>query len=70
MKKYRIEIWQYRHIVRINESDDINDILKWYRNYWQCVYDSGMCAFDVYEGDREMDFDELDSLGFYDYGED
>ena len=32
--KYRIEIWQYQNITETYESDNIEDILKWYKLYW------------------------------------
>lgn len=37
-KKYKIEIWQYHSIVDTFESDNINEILEWYKEEWQAAY--------------------------------
>ena len=64
--KYKIEIWQYHSITETYESDDIKDVLLWYRLHWQYAYDMGYCSFDVYEDGRELSFEEGNELGFYD----
>lgn len=67
MKKYRIEIWQFHSITATYESDDIVDVLTWFKGNWYWVYDDGHCAFYVYrDGHEEINFDELCDLGFYD----
>ena len=64
--KYKIEIWQYHIIAETYESDDLTDILSWFRSEWLSAYDMGYCSFNVYEDGRELSFDELYGLGFYD----
>lgn len=64
--RYKIDIWQYHSVVDNYESDDIESILKYFRSRWYYIYDYGMCSFTVYEGERELSFDELYDLGFYD----
>ena len=63
--KYRIEILRYCNLVEEHRSDNIEDILEWYKTYWQSCYDWGGCAFNVYRDDKELDFDEEYELGFY-----
>ena len=63
--KYKIEIWQYHIIAETYESDDIKDILSWYRSHWQYTYDMGYCSFDVYENGRELSFEEELEFGFH-----
>lgn len=64
--KYKIEIWQYHSITATYESDDIKDILSWYRSCWSHSYDMGYCAFDVYKDGVLLSFDEEYNLGFHD----
>lgn len=63
--KYKIEIWQWRSIIETYESDDITDVLDWYRNNWRGCYECGNCSFTVYEYGRELSFEEEFELGFY-----
>lgn len=63
--RYKIEIWQWRSIVDTYNSDDINEILYWYKCRWQDCYYYGNCAFYVYDYDRELSFDERYKLGFF-----
>lgn len=64
--KYKIEIWQFYNIVETYENDDIKEILKWYKSNWSWTYDNGGCSFSIYEESRELSFDEINYLGFYD----
>ena len=63
--KYKIEIWQWQNITETFESDNIEDILEWYRVSWWWIYESGGCSFTVYENGRELSFEEENELGFY-----
>ena len=63
--KYKIEIWQWYNITETYESDDIADILKWYRGNWYWEYERGGCSFAVCENGRELSFEEKYVLGFY-----
>ena len=64
--KYKIEIWQWYHMTDSYESDDIQDILSWYKTKgWYGAYDNGLCSFGVYENGRRLSFDEGYELGFY-----
>lgn len=65
--KYKIEIWQWHSITETYESDDINEILKWYKENWDYCYQCGNCTFSVYKNDKNMTFDELNKLGFFDW---
>lgn len=64
--KYRIEIWVYRNLQDKYESNTIEAVLDWYKNYWRHCYECGGCDFDVYENGEEIGFDELYDLGFHD----
>lgn len=67
--KYKIEIWQWRKLVETYESDDIQNILSWYKTEgWYGAWDNDLCSFNVYEGERRLSFDEGYELGFYDQG--
>lgn len=63
--KYKIEIWQYHVITETYESNDINDILKWYRVHWRWLYELGDCTFCVYKDGVEIPWDEEYKLGFH-----
>lgn len=63
--KYKIEIWQHQDITEIYESDDIEDVLKWYKLYWWWLYELGDCSFTVYKDNRELSWNEEYKLGFY-----
>jgi len=63
--KYKIEIWQYYSMVATYESDDIEDVLSWYKIHWWNCYEMGNCVFSIYENDIELDFDEEYKLGFH-----
>lgn len=63
--KYRIEIWQYHNITETYESNDIDDILQWYRIHWYWCYELGDCTFYVYKDDVELSWDEEYKLGFH-----
>ena len=63
--RYKIEIWQWYNITATYESNDIEDILSWYKSNWHYCYDMGDCAFDIYEDGRLLDFEEENELGFH-----
>lgn len=63
--KYKIEIWQYFNMTEFFESDNIQDILDWYKENWWGCYEIGGCSFTIYENDRELSFEEEYELGFY-----
>ena len=71
---YKIEIWRFHIIHETYTSNNIKDILKWYRNNWQISYEWGNCSFEVYKIDDravrpdeflEHSFDELEEIGFF-----
>jgi len=64
--KYRIEIWVYHNLHTKYESDDIKEVLKWYRKKWQVSYDFGNCTFYLFEDNKRLSFEETNELGFYD----
>ncbi len=64
--KYKIEIWQWHKLVEIYKSGNIKEILKWYKENWQDIYNIGDCTFYVYENDRKLTFSEEYKLGFGD----
>lgn len=70
MKKWQIDIWQYHNVVDSYENNNIEEVLKWFRQNWLWSYDNGNCSFDVYKNDRLLTFDEENELGFFedDYG--
>lgn len=61
---YKIEIWQHRSIVEVYESDDIQNIIAWYKWYWAGTYEEYECAFCVYKNGIELSYAELWNLGF------
>lgn len=63
--KYKIEIWQYHSVVETYESDDIEDVLQWYRCYWWWAHELGDCSFDVYKDGRILSWNEEYKLGFH-----
>nr|DAW32521.1 MAG TPA: hypothetical protein [Caudoviricetes sp.] len=62
---YKIEIWRFHVIHETYTSNNIKDILKWYRNNWQIAYENGNCSFEVYKNGKELSFDELNEKGFF-----
>ena len=65
VKMYKIEIWQHEHISQEYESDDIQEVLYWYRSNWEYLYDLGCCSFSVYKDGVELSFEEENSAGFF-----
>lgn len=65
MMKYKIEICQYHAVVKTYENDDVNEVLKWYRENWRYQYECGNCAFNLYENNELLDFDKEYELGFH-----
>lgn len=64
--KVKIEIWQYHNVVDEYESDNIEEILNWFRKHWRCCYNDGGCSFEVYQNGKRLSFHELCELGFND----
>lgn len=62
---YKIEIWRFHVIHETYTSNNIKDILKWYRANWLLVYEYGGCCFYVYKNDEKLSFDELNKIGFF-----
>lgn len=65
-KKFKIEIWQYHRIADTYENDKIEEVLHWYRRNWHLCYDMGGCCFEVFDGEKRLNFEELCELGFHD----
>lgn len=64
--KYAIEIWKYHSIRETYENDDIEEVLKWYKDNWKSCYDYGGCMFYLFKNNKELPFEEVRRLGFYD----
>ena len=64
---YKIEIWKYGDLSEVYVADDIAEILLWYKWNWRDCYEYGLCSFSVYRNGIELEFDELNKLGFYGY---
>ena len=47
--KYKIEIWRFHSIVDVYENDDIKEVLEWYKENWQLLYDFSGCTFYLYK---------------------
>ena len=62
--KLKIEIYQYHNIVDTYESDNIEEILNWFRKHWRCCYNDGGCDFEIYKNNKKLSFFELNELGF------
>ncbi len=62
--KYRLEIWEKYSITTTKKSDDIEEVLKWYKRNWKWKYDIKLCAFRLFENGRELPYVELKKLGF------
>ena len=62
---YKIEIWQRRSLVEVYESDDMQNILAWFKWYWAGASENGDCAIYVSKNGIEITFEELWDLGFY-----
>lgn len=64
--RYKIEIWQWHSITETYESDNIENILEWYKVHWRWTYELGNCAFTIYKNNEELSWDEEYELGFHD----
>jgi hypothetical protein len=60
-----MEIWQWHRIVDTYASDDINEVLEWYKDEWKDCYDNGNCAFYMFDNDKETSFEEEYKIGFF-----
>ena len=56
--KYKIDIWVYGCIRDTYESENVQDVLKWYRSHWYGIYNNVGCIFEVYEYGNRLSFDE------------
>ena len=65
MMKYKIEIWKWHNMVQAYESDDVEDVLSWYKANWHWCYECGNCSFSVYQDGKELSFEEEDAIGFF-----
>lgn len=63
--KYKIEIWQFHSLVETFESDDVKEVLEWYRKEWKMAYDYGQCTFYLFRNGVKLDFDTIYKLGFH-----
>ena len=63
--KYRINVWQYGRIIEDYYSNDVNEVVKWYRKNWADSYEVGNCTIEVYESDKDMLFNRAVACGFY-----
>lgn len=63
--KYRIDIWQYGDISESYESDDIKDLVNWYKENWSTAYYIGECTMDIYKPREDIPYEEAVRLGFY-----
>lgn len=66
---YRIEIYRrYKNGVAIKEvaeSDDIDEILFWFRDNWYICVEKGACYFYLYKNGKKLTYTETKELGFY-----
>lgn len=62
---YKIEIWRFHCVEETYTSNNIKDVLKWYRDNWQISYEYGGCSFEVYKNGKQLSFDELNEIGFF-----
>ena len=67
MDKWKIDIWQFGSIVETYESENIDEVLKWYKENWSLVNEYNGCAFDVFKNDEELTYEQKDEVGFYEY---
>ena len=63
--KYRIEIWQYHNMTESYESDNIDNVLQWYKVNWRCCYELDGCTFYLYKDGIELSWNEEYRLGFH-----
>jgi len=63
---YKIEIWRYHSIIETYESEEMIEILKWYKSKWRDSNEMGECTFYIYENNKEMTLEEIAKLGFFD----
>jgi hypothetical protein len=64
--KYKAEIWRYHSIIDTCESDNVKDIIEWFRSEWYGSYDDGMCYLEVYRDGEELSWDEKFALRIID----
>lgn len=63
--KYKIEIWRHHIIEDTYESNNIDDIVSWFKLNYAWSYDNGECNFEVYDDGVVLNFDEKYDLGFF-----
>ena len=63
--KYKIEIWTYGYVRDSYESDDVLEVLNWYKDSgWYGTYENGGCSYEIYKDGEMLSFDEEYELGF------
>ncbi len=63
--KYKIDVWQYGFLRESYESDNIEDVVNWYKENWCYAYQYGLCAIEIYEDGETYPFNKALELGFY-----
>jgi len=63
--RYAIEIMESYYAIDEYTSDDIGEVLKWYRKNYKEDCDNGFVKFDLYKDDNYLTFEECYLLGFY-----
>ena len=62
---YRIDIWTWGFIADTYWNNNVESVLKWFKDNWVGKYENGLCTFHVYKDDVELSFEEEYRLGFY-----
>ena len=63
---FKIEIWIYGRTASTYESNNIEEILKWFRKNWRDCYNFGGCNYEVYKNGEMLQFHEVNKIGFED----
>ena len=62
---YRIDIWTWGFITDTYWNNNVESVLKWFKDNWAEKYENGLCTFRVYKDDVELSFEEEYRLGFH-----
>ena len=62
---YRIDIWTWGFIADTYWNNNVESVLKWFKDNWVEKYEHSLCTFRVYKDDVELSFEEEYRLGFH-----
>ena len=66
-KKFVLKIWRYHSLHEETSFDTIDELKEYWKENWLDSWGRGSCSEEILENNKEIKFDKLHKLGFYNY---